>query len=36
MDGYAGYHKVKHATLLGCWAHARRVLRMRLRRCRRE
>ena len=24
MDGYAGYHKVKNATLVGCWAHARR------------
>jgi transposase len=24
VDGYAGYHKVKGATLVGCWAHARR------------
>lgn len=24
MDGYAGYHKVPDATLVGCWAHARR------------
>lgn len=24
VDGYAGYHKVKNATLVGCWAHARR------------
>lgn len=24
VDGYAGYHKVKGATLAGCWAHARR------------
>mgnify|MGYP001125525610 CR=1 FL=1 len=23
-DGYAGYHVVKKATLVGCWAHARR------------
>jgi transposase len=23
-DGYAGYHKVKNATLVGCWSHARR------------
>ncbi len=24
VDGYAGYHKVPHVTLVGCWAHARR------------
>jgi transposase len=24
VDGYAGYHKVKDVTLVGCWAHARR------------
>ncbi|WP_430069475.1 IS66 family transposase [Paenibacillus naphthalenovorans] len=24
VDGYAGYHKVKRVTLVGCWAHARR------------
>lgn len=24
VDGYAGYHKVKNVTLVGCWAHARR------------
>lgn len=24
VDGYAGYHKVKGVTLVGCWAHARR------------
>ncbi|WP_159888744.1 IS66 family transposase [Paenibacillus puerhi] len=24
VDGYAGYHKVKKVTLVGCWAHARR------------
>ncbi|MFA5670804.1 MAG: IS66 family transposase [Balneolaceae bacterium] len=24
VDGYAGYHKVSEATLVGCWAHARR------------
>jgi transposase len=24
VDGYAGYHKVSHVTLVGCWAHARR------------
>lgn len=24
VDGYAGYHKVDGATLVGCWAHARR------------
>ncbi|MGG1664605.1 IS66 family transposase [Brevibacillus sp. NRS-1366] len=24
VDGYAGYHKVKDVTLIGCWAHARR------------
>ncbi|MCY9663668.1 IS66 family transposase [Paenibacillus alginolyticus] len=24
VDGYAGYHKVKAVTLVGCWAHARR------------
>lgn len=24
VDGYAGYHKVKGAKLVGCWAHARR------------
>jgi len=24
VDGYAGYHDVKEATLVGCWAHARR------------
>lgn len=25
VDGYAGYHKVENATLVGCWAHARRT-----------
>ncbi|MNF62830.1 Transposase IS66 family protein [compost metagenome] len=24
VDGYAGYHKVKNVSLVGCWAHARR------------
>jgi len=24
VDGYPGYHKVVGATLVGCWAHARR------------
>jgi hypothetical protein len=24
VDGYSGYHDVKLATLVGCWAHARR------------
>jgi transposase len=24
VDGYPGYHKVAGATLVGCWAHARR------------
>lgn len=24
VDGYAGYHDVKDAELVGCWAHARR------------
>jgi transposase len=24
VDGYSGYHKVADATLVGCWAHARR------------
>jgi transposase len=24
VDGYAGYHDVKSATLAGCWAHVRR------------
>jgi transposase len=24
VDGYAGYHKVKDVTLVGCWAHSRR------------
>ncbi|GAC43580.1 transposase and inactivated derivative [Paenibacillus popilliae ATCC 14706] len=24
VDGYAGHHKVKDVTLVGCWAHARR------------
>ncbi len=24
VDGYSGYHDVEHATLVGCWAHARR------------
>lgn len=24
VDGYPGYHKVANATLVGCWAHARR------------
>lgn len=24
VDGYPGYHKVLHVTLVGCWAHARR------------
>ncbi|MFD2444114.1 IS66 family transposase [Bacillus sp. CGMCC 1.16607] len=24
VDGYPGYHKVPGATLIGCWAHARR------------
>ena len=24
VDGYAGYHKVKNVTLVGCWAHVRR------------
>lgn len=24
MDGYAGYEKIPHVTLVGCWAHARR------------
>lgn len=24
VDGYAGYHKIPHVTLVGCWAHARR------------
>ena len=24
VDGYAGYHKVANATLVGCWSHARR------------
>jgi transposase len=24
VDGYAGYHKVKDVTLVGCWSHARR------------
>jgi len=24
VDGYAGYHKVDGAVLVGCWAHARR------------
>lgn len=24
VDGYSGYHKVSGATLVGCWAHARR------------
>jgi transposase len=24
VDGYPGYHKVTGATLVGCWAHARR------------
>lgn len=24
VDGYAGYHKIKDVTLVGCWAHARR------------
>lgn len=24
VDGHAGYHDVKGATLVGCWAHARR------------
>ncbi len=24
VDGYSGYHKVTGATLVGCWAHARR------------
>lgn len=23
-DGYSGYHDVENATLVGCWAHARR------------
>lgn len=26
VDGYAGYHKVENATLVGCWAHARRKI----------
>ena len=25
VDGYAGYHKVENVTLVGCWAHARRL-----------
>lgn len=25
VDGYAGYHKVPDVTLVGCWAHARRM-----------
>lgn len=25
VDGYAGYHKVANVTLVGCWAHARRM-----------
>ena len=24
VDGYAGYEKIPHVTLVGCWAHARR------------
>lgn len=24
VDGYSGYHDVENATLVGCWAHARR------------
>ncbi len=24
VDGYAGYHRIAGATLVGCWAHARR------------
>uniref|UniRef100_UPI00389936EF IS66 family transposase n=1 Tax=Alicyclobacillus dauci TaxID=1475485 RepID=UPI00389936EF len=24
VDGYAGYHDVENATLVGCWSHARR------------
>ena len=24
VDGHAGYHDVKEATLVGCWSHARR------------
>jgi transposase len=25
VDGYSGYHKVSGVTLVGCWAHARRM-----------
>jgi transposase len=25
VDGYSGYHKVTDVTLVGCWAHARRM-----------
>lgn len=25
VDGYAGYHKVPNVTLVGCWAHSRRL-----------
>lgn len=25
VDGYSGYHKVVDVTLVGCWAHARRM-----------
>jgi transposase len=25
VDGYSGYHKVSGVTLIGCWAHARRM-----------
>jgi len=27
VDGYAGYDSLPGMTLVGCWAHARRLLR---------